>query len=40
MVDARYILFMIDKFAGASHLVDEMTLVHPKKKQPEIMQKK
>ena len=31
MVDARYILFIIDKFAGAQHLIDEMTLVHPKK---------
>ncbi len=31
MVDARYILFVIDKFAGAGHLVEEMTLVHPKK---------
>ncbi len=30
MVDARYILFLIDKFAGAGHLVEEMTLVHPK----------
>lgn len=30
MVDARYILFIIDKFAGAKHLVDEMTLVRPK----------
>ncbi|MGB5977305.1 MAG: S46 family peptidase, partial [Cyclobacteriaceae bacterium] len=26
-VDARYILFIIDKFAGAGHLVKEMTLV-------------
>ena len=26
-VDARYILFIIDKFAGAGHLVDEMTVV-------------
>ena len=26
-VDARYILFIIDKFAGASHLIDEMTIV-------------
>ncbi|MEL7532912.1 MAG: S46 family peptidase, partial [Bacteroidota bacterium] len=26
-VDARYVLFIIDKFAGASHLVDEMTVV-------------
>ncbi|TYB71797.1 S46 family peptidase [Bizionia saleffrena] len=32
MVDARYILFIIDKFAGAKHLIDEMKLVHPKKK--------
>lgn len=30
MVDARYILFIIDKFAGAGHLVEEMTLVNPK----------
>ncbi len=27
MVDARYVLFIVDKFAGAGHLVDEMTLV-------------
>ncbi|RMG73993.1 MAG: hypothetical protein D6722_02975 [Bacteroidetes bacterium] len=26
-VDARYILFIIDKFAGASHLLDEMTII-------------
>lgn len=26
-VDIRYTLFIIDKFAGASHLIDEMTLV-------------
>jgi len=31
MVDARYILFIIDKFAGAGHLIEEMKLVHPKK---------
>lgn len=31
MVDTRYVLFVIDKFAGASHLIDEMKLVHPKK---------
>ena len=30
MVDARYILFIIDKFAGAGHLVNEMKLVHPR----------
>ncbi|MEL6651613.1 MAG: S46 family peptidase, partial [Bacteroidota bacterium] len=26
-VDARYVLFIIDKFAGASHLIEEMTVV-------------
>ncbi len=30
MVDARYILFVIDKFANAGHLIDEMQLVNPK----------
>lgn len=30
MVDLRYVLFIIDKYAGAKHLIDEMTLVHPK----------
>ncbi|MBT6013334.1 MAG: S46 family peptidase [Flavobacteriales bacterium] len=31
-VDIRYIMFIIDKFAGASHLIDEMTIApsHPK----------
>jgi hypothetical protein len=33
MVDVRYILFVIDKYAGAKHLVDEMKLVKPKKKK-------
>src|SRR5688572_1161249 len=27
-MDARYLLFIIDKFAGAGHLVNEMTLVN------------
>ncbi|MEN8124518.1 MAG: S46 family peptidase [Bacteroidota bacterium] len=31
-VDIRYVLFIIDKYAGATHLIEEMTLVHPKKK--------
>ena len=31
-VDIRYVLFIIDKYAGAKHLIDEMTLVHPKNK--------
>ena len=30
MVDARYILWVIDKYAGAGHLVEEMKLVYPK----------
>ncbi|MBB1138385.1 S46 family peptidase [Myroides sp. WP-1] len=30
MVDARYILFIIDKFADAKHLINEMKLVNPK----------
>ncbi|HEX4877245.1 MAG TPA: S46 family peptidase, partial [Chitinophagaceae bacterium] len=33
MVDIRYVLFIIDKYAGAGHLVKEMNLVHPKKKK-------
>lgn len=33
MVDARYILFIIDKYAGAKHLIDEMKLVTSKKKK-------
>ncbi|MDA9774491.1 S46 family peptidase, partial [Saprospiraceae bacterium] len=31
MVDIRYVLFIVDKYAGATHLVEEMKLVHPKK---------
>jgi hypothetical protein len=32
MVDIRYVLFVIDKYAGAKHLIDEMKVVRPKKK--------
>ena len=32
MVDARYILFIIDKYAGNERLIKELKLVHPKKK--------
>jgi len=32
MVDVRYVLFIIDKYAGAKHLIEEMELVHPKMK--------
>jgi len=31
MVDIRYVLFIVDKYAGAGHLVKEMKLVNPKK---------
>ncbi len=31
MVDLRYVLFIIDKYANAKHLIDEMELVNPKK---------
>jgi len=31
MVDIRYVLFIVDKYAGAKNLIKEMTLVHPKK---------
>ena len=30
MVDARYVLFLIDKLGGATRLIDEMELVRPK----------
>jgi hypothetical protein len=33
VVDARYVLFIIDKFAGAGHLVDELT-IHQAMPQP------
>jgi len=32
MVDIRYVLFIIDKYAGAKNLINELKLVHPKKK--------
>ncbi len=32
MVDIRYVLFIIDKFGDAGHLVNEMKLVYPKTK--------
>jgi len=31
MVDIRYVLFIIDKFAGADHLIQELKLVSTKK---------
>lgn len=32
MVDIRYVLFIIDKYAGAKNIISELKLVHPKKK--------
>jgi hypothetical protein len=32
MVDIRYVLFIMDKYAGAKNLIQELKLVHPKKK--------
>ena len=32
MVDMRYVLFIIDKYAGAKHLIEEMEIVNKKKK--------
>ena len=34
-VDIRYILFIIDKYAGARHLIDEMRLVRAAEKELE-----
>jgi hypothetical protein len=33
MVDIRFVLFIIDKYAGAKNLIDELKLVHPKQKK-------
>lgn len=33
MVDMRYVLFVIDKYAGAKNLIEEMKLVNPTKKK-------
>ena len=32
LVDIRYILFIIDKYANAKNLIDEMRITHPKQK--------
>jgi hypothetical protein len=39
MVDIRYVLFIIDKYAGAKNLINELQLVHPKKTAAELSQK-
>jgi hypothetical protein len=33
MVDARYILFIIDKFAGAQNIIDELKIIQPANKK-------
>lgn len=38
MVDIRYVLFIMDKYAGAKNLIEELKLVHPK--QRKIVKKK
>ena len=35
MVDIRYVLFIVDKYAGAVHLLNEMTIVYPKTNRDE-----
>ena len=32
MVDIRYVLFIIDKFANAKNIIDELRITHPKQK--------
>jgi hypothetical protein len=33
MVDARYVLFIIDKFAGAKNLINELKIIYPASKK-------
>ena len=33
MVDARYVLFIIDKFAGAKNIINELKIIYPTKKK-------
>ncbi|MCZ4319685.1 S46 family peptidase [Aequorivita viscosa] len=40
MVDIRYVLFIVDKYAGATNLIDELKLVHPKKGKKNSKKKK
>ena len=35
-MDARYIVFIIDKFAGASNIIDELTLIS-KSAEPQVL---
>lgn len=40
MVDIRYVLFIMDKYAGADNLIKELKLVHPKKDKSKKKEKK
>jgi hypothetical protein len=40
MVDIRYVLFIMDKYAGAKNLINELKLVHPKKEMGKSKKKK
>jgi len=40
VVDIRYVLFIVDKYAGASHLIDEMTLVKADANQMKVVSEK
>lgn len=40
MVDVRYVLFIMDKYAGATNLIKELKLVHPKKEMGKSKKKK
>lgn len=33
MVDLRYVLFIVDKFAGAKNLIEEMKIIYPKERK-------
>ena len=37
MVDMRYVLWVIDVYAGAGHLVEEMTLVRAQETQDDAL---
>ncbi|MDO4230001.1 MAG: S46 family peptidase, partial [Capnocytophaga sp.] len=39
MVDIRYVLFIIDKYADAKHLIDEMKIIHSTKKTKKFKRK-
>ncbi len=34
MVDIRYVIFIMDKYAGAQNLTDELKLAHPNRGNP------